>query len=193
MRCLRFPCDIGAEETVLYRDAVYADAFAIATLHAESWRTNYRGAYRDEFLDGDVLNDRIEVWKERLSKPSANQLVVVAEDAERVVGFVCAFGADDQVWGTLLDNLHVSPDGQGQGLGTRLVSEVGAWCRRNYPGCGLYLWVLDQNAEAQRFYRGMGATDRGGELSEPPGGGQIAGRRYVWSSAFEVPRAADQG
>jgi hypothetical protein len=49
------------------RVATGADAMAVATLHAESWRAHYRGAYRDEYLDGEVVQDRIRVWKERLS------------------------------------------------------------------------------------------------------------------------------
>jgi hypothetical protein len=50
-----------------FRAATGADAMAVATLHAESWRVHYRGAYRDEYLDGDVIQDRIRVWEERLS------------------------------------------------------------------------------------------------------------------------------
>ena len=51
-----------------------------------------------------------------------------------------------------------------------------------YPDCWLYLWVLHDNHRAQSFYRKHGASDRGGEFSEPPGGGEIHGRRYVWDS-----------
>lgn len=128
---------------MIYREATVADAQAIATLHADSWRSNYRGAYLDSFLDGDVHQDRLQVWQARLSAPAANQFVVVAE--------------------------------------------VGFWCRANHPNCPLYLWVLEQNERAQRFYSRLGATDRGGEISVPAGGCQISGRRYVWSAVSEVP------
>ena len=164
-----------------YRRATPSDADAIATLHAESWRTHYRGAYRDSFLDDDVFVDRIQVWQRRFSTPTDNQFVCVAEVDRRIVGFACAYGRADETWGTLLDNLHVDPRYQRQGIGARLFSEVTRWCRQYYPDCGLYLWVLAQNSDAQRFYRGLGGTDRGGELSIAPGGGQIHGRRYVWT------------
>jgi GNAT superfamily N-acetyltransferase len=165
---------------VRFRHATRADAPAIARLHAESWRANYRGAYRDEYLDGDVFADRRRVWEARLSEPAPNQLVVLAEDGGELVGFACAYGGDDPRWGSLLDNLHVRPGHQGRGVGAALLAQVAAWCRASYADCGLYLWVLDQNQGAQRFYRRLGAVDAGGELSEPPGGGQIHGRRYVW-------------
>jgi GNAT superfamily N-acetyltransferase len=172
---------------VRYREARYEDARAIARLHAESWRVAYRGAYRDEFLDGGVEQDRIDVWEQRLSAPAPNQLVVLAEEEDaRLVGFACAYGADDARWGTLLDNLHVRRDRHRSGTGTRLVSEVATWCRARYPDCGLYLWVLERNDQARRFYERLGATDRGGELSVPPGGGQVQSRRYAWTALADV-------
>ena len=52
-----------------FRTANHDDIDAIATLHAESWRTAYRGMFRDEFLDSNVFADRLEVWQQRLSAP----------------------------------------------------------------------------------------------------------------------------
>jgi hypothetical protein len=55
---------------VQYRPATERDIAAIAALHADSWRRNYRGAYSDEFLDRDVFEDRRAVWSERLTQPN---------------------------------------------------------------------------------------------------------------------------
>lgn len=178
---------------MIYRTAHYEDKVSIATLHAESWRAHYRGAYRDQFLDGPVFDERMKVWEERLSVPSANQFVVVAEEDDRTVGFACAYGRDDERWGTLLDNIHVMPDRQRRGMGRHLLSEVAAWCSANYPDCGLYLWVLAQNTQAQRFYRGLGALDCGGGAFEPPGGGRITSRRYAWPSVMDIRRVERNG
>jgi len=169
-----------------YRPATADDTQAIATLHAESWRATYRGAYSDEFLDGNVHENRMEVWGARLTAPDRSQFVVVAEDEGRIVGFACAYGARDPEFGTLLDNIHVRGEGHRRGIGTGLVRAVAAWCRRNYPECGLYLWVLEQNTNAQRFYARLGATDRGGGITEPPDGGLIKTRRYAWSLLSDV-------
>src|SRR6185436_17727278 len=95
------------------RTATLADAEAIASLHADSWRTTYRGAMRDAYLDGDVVTERRAVWQERLATPAPNQHVLVAEQAGAVVGFACAYGGADAVWGTELDNLHVRRGMQG--------------------------------------------------------------------------------
>ncbi len=169
--------------TVPLRLATRDDAPAIADLHADSWRFAYRGAYSDEYLDGPVFEDRAGVWEERMSSPPANQHVTLAEDGDALVGFVCAYGADDEHWGTLVDNLHVRPDRHGQGIGKRLLAEVAEWCLTEYPAGGLYLWVLEQNSRARRFYESLGAKDVETKSSVPPGGGTTFARRYVWSRA----------
>jgi GNAT superfamily N-acetyltransferase len=168
------------------REARAPDAVTLAALHAESWRAHYRGAYRDAYLDGDVVEDRQRVWRQRLSEPAPNQYVVLAEDPAPI-GFACVYGSEDSRWGSLLDNLHVRPGHQGRGVGARLVTDIVAWCRTHHPEHGLYLWVLVENEGAQRFYRRLGAIDQGGEFSEPPGGGRIHGRRYVWATLPPPP------
>jgi ribosomal protein S18 acetylase RimI-like enzyme len=173
---------------VRFREATPEDAASIAALHAESWRAHYRGAYRDEYLDGDVAVDRLRVWEARLAAPPPNQLVVLAEEDGDLIGFACAYGGHDATWGSLLDNIHVRREHQRRGVGAGLLAEVAAWCRAGYGGSGLYLWVLEQNDRAQRFYRSLGASDQGGEISEPPGGGKIHGRRYAWRTVPDLPR-----
>ncbi|MGA9725050.1 MAG: hypothetical protein WBQ86_21520 [Candidatus Binatus sp.] len=92
---------------------------AVATLHAESWRAHYRGAYRDGYLDGDVVQDRIRVWKERLSTPAPNQFVVLAEEDDDLIGFACAYGGHDETWGSLLTTSTSDPSTSGGALALR--------------------------------------------------------------------------
>jgi GNAT superfamily N-acetyltransferase len=162
------------------REAVPADAESIAHLHAESWRTAYRGMYSDEYLDGDVAADRTKVWKQRFASPDDSQYVLLATEGDGLVGFVCAYGNRDERWGTLVDNLHVLPGHQRQGLGRRLLATSAIWSRERYPGALFHLWVLDGNANAQRFYEGLGAEPQESEVHEPPGGGSVTVWRYVW-------------
>jgi GNAT superfamily N-acetyltransferase len=166
---------------MLYREAVRADAAAIARLHAESWQKFYRGAYRDEYLDGPIFDERLAVWEERMTSPPGNQFVVLAEERGALAGFACAYGAEHERWGTLLDNLHISAHRHRGGIGRQLVVEVAGWCCRAYPECGMYLGVLAQNARAQAFYRAIGGIDVGGDSWEPPGGGTAELRLYAWT------------
>src|SRR5207253_8063247 len=127
---------------IRYREAMREDATTIATLHAESWRVTYRGSYRDEFLDGPVFQDRMGVWNKRLSMPAPNQFVVLAEEEGLVVGFACAYGRDDEQWGSLLDNIHVRRQQHWQGVGTGLTPEETGVCDSNTSDCSVRKGII---------------------------------------------------
>lgn len=165
------------------RIAGEADAEAIARLHAASWRTAYRGALSDAYLDGPIEAERIEVWRQRFAKPADNQFVAVAESHEQLDGFVCAYGGDDEQWGTFLDNLHVVPERKRQGIGAHLMRELAAWSIKAYPGKGVFLWVLESNAAAQRFYERMGGENVGVDMWTPPDGSALPKIRFAWRDA----------
>jgi hypothetical protein len=87
---------------VQYLDATDRDADSIATLHAESWRRHYRGAYLDTYLDGDVVADRQLVWRSRLVQPRGTQFTVIARHDDEIAGFAHTILDEDERWGSLL-------------------------------------------------------------------------------------------
>ncbi len=100
-----------------------ADAVAIATLHVESWRSAYRGLLPDAFLDGAVVEDRMNLWRERLNGAAADrQLVLKAISRGALAGFVCVRLDDAPAHGPRLDNLHVRPELKGTGIGSSVIS-----------------------------------------------------------------------
>jgi ribosomal protein S18 acetylase RimI-like enzyme len=166
-----------------YRAADRSDADAIALLHTRSWRENYRGSFSDAFLDGELPEERIRVWHARLADPPANQFVQLAFDAEDLVGFVCAYGAVDSHWGSFIDNLHVARAARLRGVATSLLRQAGAWLESRYPDRGVYLFVLEVNKPARRFYERLGGHDCGVSTMETHGGAVVQSCRYVWSRA----------
>jgi ribosomal protein S18 acetylase RimI-like enzyme len=169
------------------RPAGPADAAAIGRLHADSWRRHYRGAYADSYLDGDVEADRAAVWSARLAAPTGTRTFAAVDDGD-VVGFVHLVLNHDVRWGSLIDNLHVTWDRQRSGIGRRLLSAAAA-AAADARTAALYLWVLEQNEAAQRFYRAAGATCVESAEVGPPGGvpGRLVGQpvklRMVWPDA----------
>jgi ribosomal protein S18 acetylase RimI-like enzyme len=159
-----------------------SDAESIARLHAASWRTAYRGSLSDAYLDGPIETERIELWRGRFAQPAENQFVVVAESNGRIVGFGCAYGGQDPQWGTFLDNLHVDPEHKRQGIGAQLMGRVASWSAAAYPGQGIYLWVLESNHAARRFYERLGAETAGSDIWNPPDGTALPKLRMVWRS-----------
>jgi ribosomal protein S18 acetylase RimI-like enzyme len=168
-----------------FRLAGPADAEAVANLHADSWRLHYRGAYSDAFLDGDVVADRLAVWTDRLRQPAPPRCTILAEDGS-LVGFANTVFDDDPTWGALLDNLHVADGHKRRGIGSRLLASTAEALIGRPEKTGLYLWVLEQNVDAQAFYQARGGRCVGRGLASPPGAiasrltGSPAKLRYAW-------------
>ena len=160
------------------------DADAIATLHATSWRSTYRGIFTDRYLDHEAETERRGAWRARLQAgaPSADWGLVAEDGQGRLVGFAYVQPGHDPVWGDYLDNLHVDPDLKGAGLGRRLMQAVAQQLQQDGSPRPLYLWVLEANTAARRFYERLGAelTDR--QLSDPLAGQQHLVWRCVWRS-----------
>ncbi len=151
------------------RPAGAEDAEQIALLHADSWRRHYRGAYADSFLDGDVVADRRSAWAARLAT-ATNSRTVVAEDDNRLLGFVHIVFDQDPRWGSLVDNLHVVHERHRAGIGTALMTHAARAVIEHATGDGMYLWVLEQNTAAQQFYLACGARHVETGAVSPPGG-----------------------
>jgi ribosomal protein S18 acetylase RimI-like enzyme len=177
---------------VLYRVGAGADSAAVAQLHAESWRRHYRGAYSDGYLDGDIFADRLEVWVGRMTQPRRDRCTIVAEANGRLVGFVHTVLDADPLWGALIDNLHVTAGLKRNGIGSALLQEAARFVAEGWPSAGMFLWVLEQNVDAQRFYAARGGACVGRDVVAPPGGdptrlvGHPAKLRYAWSEAAPI-------
>ena len=170
---------------VTIRNAVLADADAVAAIHAASWRRHYRGAYADSFLDGDISADRRDVWNQRLNEPGSG-CTLVADDGGTPVGFLHVVFDENARWGSLVDNLHVVFARQRCGLGTALLRSAARAAAAGATSGRLYLWVLEQNTAAQAFYRARGGSPVEEALVAPPGGvaSRLAGNprklRFAW-------------
>lgn len=173
------------EPAVRFRPALPDDAERIALLHADSWRRHYRGAWSDSFLDGDVVADRLVVWAGRMAEQSRS-VTILAEDGGGLAGFVHVILDADERCGSLVDNLHVAHDRRGSGIGGQLMSRAARATAERAASSGMYLWVLEQNTAAQRFYQTIGGTCAERDVVEPPGGdpsrlnGTPGKLRYVW-------------
>ena len=179
-------------DAIVCRQALVPDADDIAALHTDSWRRNYRGAYSDAYLDGDVLADRRSMWTDRLTHHAENEHTIVAEADGTIVAFVHTILDEDPKWGALLDNLHTRHDAQRHGIGTRLMIEAAQVVIASPSPTGIYLWVLEQNTRAQGFYAGRGGTCVERRLALPPGGdrsrlsGAPAKLRYAWPDPAQL-------
>jgi GNAT superfamily N-acetyltransferase len=184
-----------------FRLAGPADAEAVAKLHADSWRRHYRGAYSDAFLDGDVLADRLAAWTDRLREHDPRRCTILAEHGG-LIGFAHTLFDEHPRWGALLDNVHVADGHRRRGIGSRLLALTAEAVVVGRKTAGLYLWVLEQNVDAQAFYGSLGGSREGRERVSPPGGiasrlaGSPAKLRYAWrepGALLELAQATMNG
>jgi GNAT superfamily N-acetyltransferase len=167
--------------TFMFRQATLSDADAIASLHTESWRDAYRGILPDSYLDGQIADERANLWKFRFSSLDSDRfLVVLAESPEELVGFACVLLDEDPQWGACLDNLHVLPRWRSLGLGRLLFGRVAQWVMSTEPGRPIHLWVFGANVGARRFYDAVGGEVVEQHSKEVLKGIKIPSVLYVW-------------
>ncbi|MEM7211289.1 MAG: GNAT family N-acetyltransferase [Pseudomonadota bacterium] len=136
------------------REGARSDLESVASIHAASWRDSYRGIMEDGFLDGPVVEDRLDAWRRRLDAPPNPAVLLIAEEDADVLGFVYVCPDDDSDR-LLLDNLHVSAASRGRGIGLALMQQMGR-ALRNLGHTRVRLLVLEGNDGACRFYDRLG-------------------------------------
>lgn len=171
---------------VVVREAVVGDARGIASAHTRAWQVAYDGIVPAKFLASIDVEHRTDAWRQNLEATELpNGLVAptdfVAEVDGQVVGFVNVGcwreAADDatlaEVWA-----IYVHPDHWGTGAGYALMKRAVDFLRSGGSVATAYLWVLEDNDQARRFYerQGWAADDVTQDIEIA--GATIAERRY---------------
>ncbi|MEZ5294060.1 MAG: GNAT family N-acetyltransferase [Vicinamibacterales bacterium] len=141
----------AAGPPVTLRLAVPADVLAVARVHVATWQTAYRGLVPDAYLDRLQAEERATRYDFSHVDASKPRTIVGVADGS-VVGFATTAPAAAGTPGGELCALHVHPGWWGRGIGVTLIEEA----RAHLIATGhrtAWLWMLDGNARAERFYR----------------------------------------
>jgi GNAT superfamily N-acetyltransferase len=153
---------------VRIRRATVQDAPALGRLNVRVVQAAYGppvraaacGQMPDEHLDGLRPEEEAGGWERGLSRSRAQDPVLVAEEAGRLVGFAVVGPAQDPKGAGELSAITVDPDHWGTGAGRALLAAAQAeLARLGYAEA--VLWVLPGNARARRFYELAGWTTDG--------------------------------
>ena len=173
---------------VKLRPATCSDAAAIATVHAASWRSAYRGIAPDSLLDGPLIAERERYWQEKLPEKHDGDVVLLAEsDQGQPVGFLTIWVTPQAGTGGYVDNLHLVPAWRGRGLGPHLLLTGVEPLVAAGVATG-FLWVLCENRPAIRFYERLDAR-RDREGIRVMGGVDVRHCRYVWNDLPALAKA----
>ena len=167
------------------RDAVLADAPAIATIHVECWRHAYRGIVPQALLDSLDVARREAQWARVLGEPGEapeRGATLVSEDhADDVTGFaqtgVPQDGSGDGETGELYA-IYLHPAAIGTGVGRALLAA--ATDRLRASGfTRARLDVLPGNDRAIRVYEAAGWRASGEPWDVQHGEHVLPHQRYV--------------
>jgi ribosomal protein S18 acetylase RimI-like enzyme len=178
------------------RRARLDDAAAVAYVHVAGWRETYPGIVPARTLASMDVFSRTRYWAQVLDNKRNRTDIFVAEmpidGEERVVGF--GVNGPEQVglrdYSGEFHALYVLKVGQGQGLGTRLMTTMAAaLTTRGMTACTV--WALRDNWRARRFYEKMG----GKLVSDRPlmfDGIQVMEVAYGWSDITPLARRSEE-
>ncbi len=141
------------------REALPADAEAIARVHVRGWQFAYRGLVPDHYLDSlSVDDERTKRNRQLLSQLGPSRKMWVAVELSQVVGFAGAGPTrDEDTSGPTgeLYAIYVDPDHWGRGAGSALMGSVHDFLdSEGYREATL--WVLEDNERTRRFYERHG-------------------------------------
>ncbi len=171
------------------REMVLSDAEHIAQIHAQSWRTTYRGILTQEYLDGHVFCERLALWKKRIEAPAPESVGFVAMLGDSPVAFIFAYVSHDAEWGTLVDNLHVAANVQRRGIARTLLLRLGVTLVARGVTDGVYLEVYEDNQGARAFYETLKGRAVLRRQAPTPDGGTTWEWVYTWPTVQDLSAA----
>ena len=145
------------------RKAGLSDAKGIAVVQVEAWRAAYRDLLPDSVLDGLVVEEAEQRWRERIVNPWGQFFVIERED--EIIGYVaCGEKRDEDVDDKKVGEIYaiyVHPEEWGRGHGVMLTeAAIGQLRDDGYEE--VILWVLKGNQQAIGFYERVGFEADGG-------------------------------
>jgi L-amino acid N-acyltransferase YncA len=171
---------------ITVRAATPADAPAIGRIHVESWRETYRGLLSENLLNSVSAIVRAAMWRGALEHERPILLFVAQEPSGELVGFAGggysrtpSLSHDAEVYA-----MYILRAAQKRGCGRRLMAALADGLRaRGFKS--LCLWVLEENANARRFYERLGGALIG-EKTEIDGGYEFREIAYGWDDLESI-------
>jgi ribosomal protein S18 acetylase RimI-like enzyme len=165
-----------------YREAVDADAEALAAFARASWQATFGELYPPAELDA-YLDASFAPAIQRAQIATPGESYLLAFEGANIVGYCRMGGLDLPVTdasGVELHRLYVHERVKGRGVAQALMDHALAWARAR-GASAIYLSVWENNHRAQAFYRRHGFADHS-EWSFMVG--RVADRDLIWRLAL---------
>ena len=139
-----------------------------AAVHAAAWQESHRAFCAAAFVATHTPERQRAYLQAKMSRGSRVYMLVDGAPAGVV-----------SVTGSLIEDLYVLPALQNRGYGTELLRFAVRQCAEAPT-----LWILENNARAERFYRGRGFKETGRKNA---GAGRLAEIEFTLAEPHPVP------
>lgn len=150
------------------------DKAAVSRIYEESWKYAYRTIIPQSYLDSIPSGN----WVSGLDEPGRNTIVMVKDGALIGTSTYCRSRfAQFEGFGEIV-SVYLLPEYIGRGYGKRLFQAA----VRELRALGyekIFLWVLEENVRARRFYERAGMRCTGEFMEQETGGKNVRETAYV--------------
>lgn len=151
------------------------DRSEISRVYEESWKFAYKGIVPQSYLDS-IPEGR---WASKVDSLDRKTLVCV--ESGKIIGttsFSKSRFAQFSDWGEII-SIYLLPNYMGRGYGKALLDAAVAELKTmDYKN--VFLWVLEENSRARKFYEKMGFTLADDYLDDNIGGKNLREIRYIY-------------
>lgn len=147
----------------------------ISNIYEQSWKYAYKGIIPQDYLDRIPSGQ----WCKAFDNPERYTLVMLDDD--KIIGtssYCKSRFADYKDWGEII-SIYFLPEYMGKGYGRQLLEKV----VDELKAMGfetIFLWVLEDNHRARRFYEKCGFKNSGNFFDDNIGGKQLRELQYVY-------------
>lgn len=152
------------------------DKLSISKIYAESWKYAYRGMIPQDYLDSISEGQ----WVSYLSNPDRKTLLCLENDI--MIGtssFSNSRSEQFEGWGEII-SIYLLPEYIGKGYGRQLI-EFAVLELKKLGYDNIFLWVLEENSKARRFYEKAGFISTDDYINARIGGKEVKEIRYIYN------------
>lgn len=151
------------------------DLNKLSYIYEESWKSAYKGIIPQDYLDYIPKGK----WVKNLSAKGRHSLVMIEDD--QMIGtssYAPSRLSRLQGFGEII-SIYILPDYIGKGYGKQLLHET-IMCLKEEGYHDLYLWVLEENHHARKFYEVAGFIQSDDVIEDIIGGKVLHEVRYQY-------------
>lgn len=153
------------------------DRKAISRIYEESWKYAYKGIIPQDYLNSIPAGR----WAASFDHPDWHTLVCTEQGKLVGTSSFCKSGFEQFAgWGEII-SIYLLPDYMGKGFGKPLLQAAIVELKKmGYNN--IFLWALEENLRAERFYEKAGFSRTEDYLEDNIGGKALREVRYIYEN-----------